>query len=96
MKEAMQILIDGLKELKGIDAVESELINKLVQVAEVAKQEQGDPVAFKQFLSDVHTAAGLVTHGRQCKASSSVPPLINGTIWSTSLANVSCPLASHR
>jgi hypothetical protein len=25
-------------------------------------------VAFKQFLSDVHTAAGLVTHGKQCKA----------------------------
>jgi hypothetical protein len=27
-----------------------------------------EPVAFKQFLSDVHTAAGLVTHGKQCKA----------------------------
>ncbi len=27
-----------------------------------------DTVAFKQFLSDVHTAAGLVTHGEQCKA----------------------------
>ncbi len=27
-----------------------------------------DTVAFKQFLSDVHTAAGLVTHGKQCKA----------------------------
>lgn len=25
-------------------------------------------MAFKQFLSDVHTAAGLVTHGKQCKA----------------------------
>ena len=25
------------------------------------------PVAFKQFLSDVLTAAGLVTHGKQCK-----------------------------
>jgi hypothetical protein len=29
---------------------------------------QQEPVAFKQFLSDVHTAAGLVTHGKQCKA----------------------------
>jgi hypothetical protein len=27
-----------------------------------------EPVAFKQFLSDVHTAAGLVTHGKQCKS----------------------------
>jgi hypothetical protein len=27
-----------------------------------------EPVAFKQFLSDIHTAAGLVTHGKQCKA----------------------------
>ena len=35
----MQILIDGLKELKGADAVEAALINKLVQVAEDAKQE---------------------------------------------------------
>lgn len=28
----------------------------------------GEPVAFKQFLSDVHTAAGLVAHGKQSKA----------------------------
>lgn len=25
-------------------------------------------MAFKQFPFDVHTAAGLVTHGKQCKA----------------------------
>lgn len=31
-------------------------------------QPKAEPVAYKQFLSDVHTAAGLVTHGKQCKA----------------------------
>ena len=43
-------------------------VAELRKALDAELQQSVEPVAFKQFLSDVITAAGLVTHGKQCKA----------------------------
>jgi hypothetical protein len=49
----------------GVQRKTQEAITAIKQALAAPVQE---PVVFKQFLSDVHTAAGLVMYGKQCKA----------------------------
>lgn len=66
---AMKQALEALEEVQG-HMNTSDWFNERVDALRtaIAEAEKQEPMAFKQFLSDVHTAAGLVTHGKQCKA----------------------------
>lgn len=65
---ALRQAIDMLEaDAKEIARLNSGWNTANVDALEKAQQVAVPQVEFLQFLSDVHTAAGLVEHGRQCK-----------------------------
>lgn len=64
--EAMKLALEAMQKWAWpLNSQELEAIAALRQALEQPEQE---PVVLNQFLSDVMTAAGLVRHGKQCKA----------------------------
>lgn len=51
------------QSVRAITALRSALSDSVEQ-----PQQEPDVVEFRQFLTDVHTAAGLIAHGKQSKA----------------------------
>lgn len=49
-------------------ATTSALVTEIQRLRQALAESEQEPVVLNQFLSDVMTAAGLVRHGKQCKA----------------------------
>ncbi len=52
----------------ALEQANSRIANLEAALSAVPAQEPVMDITFSQFLFDVHTAAGLVSHGKQCKA----------------------------
>jgi len=68
MKDALKLALEALEYASTGNRRPEVIGAAITAIKQALAAPVQEPVAFKQFLFDVHTAAGLVTHGKQCKA----------------------------
>ena len=67
--EQIEAVFSALPGIYFTEQSENVYLARAIIGADRAQRQAGqEAVAFSQFLSDVMTAAGLVEHGKQCKA----------------------------
>jgi hypothetical protein len=66
--EALKLALEALEDATTFTGAWPVGRNAITTIKQALAAPVQEPVVFKQFLSDVHTAAGLVMYGKQCKA----------------------------